>query len=56
MVVIMNDNFDEKNNLNMIIDGPSEIQRKCVEKFLSTLTDEEKERSMSSEFDYLEEE
>lgn len=39
----------------MIIDGPSEIQRKCVEKFLSTLTEEERERSMSSEFDYLEE-
>lgn len=52
----MNDNFCEKNNPNeMIIDGPPEIQKKCVEKFLSTLTKEEIERSMSSEFDYLEE-
>lgn len=45
----------EKLNYNAIIDGPIELQMQCAEEFLSTLTEEEKERSMSSEFDYLEE-
>ena len=47
--------MEENKSRNAIIDGPIELQIKCMEEFLSTLTDEEKERSMSNEFDYLEE-
>lgn len=37
------------------LDGSPEAQRRSTEKFLSMLTEEEKERAMSSEFDYLDE-
>lgn len=39
-----------------ILDGSIEEQIKSSEKFLSTLTDEEKEESMSDKFAYLDEE
>ncbi|MEE0059269.1 MAG: hypothetical protein UE295_00420 [Acutalibacteraceae bacterium] len=38
-----------------MLDGSPEEQRQSTEKFLSMLTEEEKERSMLSEFDYLDE-
>lgn len=38
-----------------MLDGSPEEQKKSTEKFLSMITEEEKERSMSSEFDYLDE-
>ena len=38
-----------------MLDGSPEEQRRSTEKFLSMLTEEEKERAMSSEFDYLDE-
>ena len=47
-----------KNNNKLmftILDGSPEEQKKSTELFLSMLTEEEQERSMSSEFDYLEE-
>ena len=37
------------------LDGSSEEQKKSTELFLAMLTEEEHERAMSSEFDYLEE-
>lgn len=49
---------EELNTDKMIftmLDGSPEEQRQSTEKFLSMLTEEEKERSMSSEFDYLDE-
>lgn len=39
-----------------ILDGSSEEQKKSSEAFLNSLTKEEHERAMTSEFDYLEEE
>jgi hypothetical protein len=39
-----------------MLDGSPEEQKKSSEAFLSTLTKEEHERAMSSEFDYLDEE
>lgn len=51
--------IEELNTDNKIIftmlDGSPEEQRRSTEKFLSMLTEEEKERAMSSEFDYLDE-
>lgn len=38
-----------------VLDGSTEEQKKEVEKFLSTLTEEEKEESMSDKFAYLDE-
>ena len=39
-----------------VLDGSPEEQKKAVKEFLSSLTPEEHERAMSSEFDYLDEE
>ena len=39
-----------------LLDGTQEEQRKSTEKFLSMMTEEEKEQSMSDEFAYLDEE
>lgn len=39
-----------------ILDGSTEEQRKSSEKFLSMLTEEDKEESMSDKFAYLDEE
>lgn len=47
-------NTDNKIIFTML-DGSPEEQRRSTEKFLSMLTEEEKERAMSSEFDYLDE-
>lgn len=47
-------NTDHKMILTMLDASPEE-QRRSTEKFLSMLTEEEKERAMSSEFDYLDE-
>lgn len=41
-------------NSNML-DGSPEEEDKAVAEFLSTLTEEEHNRAMSSEFDYLNE-
>lgn len=38
------------------LDGNEEEQQKSTEKFLSMLTEDEIKESMSSEFDYLDEE
>jgi hypothetical protein len=46
----------KKNNELNFLDGSLEEQKEAVEKFLSTLTDEEHERAMSDEFAYLDEE
>lgn len=49
---------EELNTDKMIftmLDGSPEEQRQSAEKFLSMRTEEEKERSMLSEFDYLDE-
>lgn len=47
----------EKNNdvkFDML-DGTVEEQNKATKAYLGTLTEEQKKRSMSSEFDYLDE-
>ena len=43
-----------KENKITFLDGSSEQQNKAVEEFLASLTQEEHERAMSKEFDYLE--
>lgn len=46
-----------ENKLNTaILDGSLEEQKRCVEEYLSTLSEEDHTRAMSSEFDYLDEE
>ncbi len=44
-----------KENRISFIDGSDEEQNKAVEDFLNSLSEEEKEKAMSKEFDYLEE-
>lgn len=44
---------DKKDTMFTILDGTQEEQKQSTEKFLSTLTEEEKEQSMSDEFAYL---
>ena len=45
-----------KNNIKFTtLDGSLDEQIKTSEAFIDLLTDEERERSMSSEFDYLDE-
>lgn len=44
---------DNKINFD-VLDGSPEEQSKAVESFLNSLTHEEHEKAMSSEFDYLE--
>ena len=44
-----------KENKITFLDGSQEKQKKAVEEFLNSITPEEHERAMSSEFDYLEE-
>ena len=48
--------FKLETNKLTFLDGSPEEQKKSTELFLSMLTEEEQERSMSSEFDYLEDE
>lgn len=44
------------NRLNLtFLDGSPEEEDRIVNEFLDSLTEEEKERAMSSEFDYLDE-
>lgn len=38
------------------VDGSAEEQNKAVENFLSSISEEEHNRAMSNEFDYLDEE
>lgn len=45
-----------KENKITFLDGSQEEQKKAVEEFLNSITPEEHERAMSSEFDYLDEE
>ena len=45
----------EENKFNFI-DGSPEQQKQAVDAFLNSLTDEEHQRAMSNEFDYLDEE
>lgn len=42
-----------KENKTVFIDGSAEEQKKAVEDFLSTLTEDEHQRAMSDEFSYL---
>lgn len=46
---------DKKDIMFTVLDGTPEEQKKSTEKFLSMLTEEEKEQSMSDEFSYLDE-
>ena len=45
-----------KENRMTFLDGSSEMQKEAVEDFLASLTEEEHNRAMSDEFDYLDEE
>lgn len=44
--------MNDKNEFTML-DGSAEEEAKSVERFFNTFTKEEIERSMSSEFDYV---
>jgi hypothetical protein len=44
-----------KKNKITFLDGSKEQQDKTVEDFLNSITPEDHERAMSSEFDYLDE-
>ncbi len=46
---------NDTDRLFNMLDGTLEEQSKATEAFLETLTEEQKKRSMSSEFDYLDE-
>lgn len=45
-----------KENKITFLDGSPQEQKKAVEEFLDSMTPEEHNRAMSSEFDYLDEE
>ncbi len=46
----------KENNINItFLDGTSKEQDKVTSDFLDSVSEEEHERSMSSEFDYLDE-
>lgn len=47
--------MDKKYNYMYMLDGSPEEEDKAVAELLSTLTEEEHNRAMSSEFDYLDE-
>lgn len=48
--------MSDKENISFtVLDGTPEEQKKSMEMFLSTLTEEEKAESMSDKFAYLDE-